>query len=273
MASARAIITDTLAQYGLDKAQASNGRSLADWAWDRYLETGDADMVMVELRDQPAFKERFPAYESLAKQGRALSPAEYVAYEQTVASLLQNYGVPDSMFDLPDIVTDMLVNDVSAAEFSERLQVNAQASLTAPPEVRQSLEDLYGVGPGEMLAFFLDPDRALPKIQQQYVSAQIRGAALQRRFTLERAEAEWLASMGYTYEQTREAAERAAVSRGLAQGTTSIEQSQMLLAGLGDTNAANAVQREAASRTARFSGGGEAAAEREGLSGLAPSAS
>jgi hypothetical protein len=273
MAGARDIIDNTLAEYGLAEAYANDGESLSEWAWNRYLETGDADLVMVELRSQQAFKDRFPAYDILAEKGRALSPAEYIAYEQTLASMLQNYGVPDGIFDLRDVVTEMLTNDVSATEFSERLAINAEASLTAPPEVAQSLQDMYGVGPGEMLAYYLDPDRALPKLQQQYTAAQIRGAALERQFTLDRQRAERFAELGYTYEQARAAAEAADTARGLTGGANAVGATQLFGSGLGDTAAITAVRRAIASRQARFAGGGTAAQEREGISGLAASGS
>ena len=127
---ARAIIENTLAEYGLATGMANDGKALADWAWDRYLDTGDADQVMVELRSQQAFKDRFPAYDELAKAGRALSPAEYVAYEKAVYAQFQSYGVPGGILDDKETITEMLLNDVSAAEVSGRLALNAQATLT-----------------------------------------------------------------------------------------------------------------------------------------------
>ena len=268
---ARAIIENTLAEYGLATGMANDGKVLADWAWDRYLDTGDADQVMVELRSQQAFKDRFPAYDELAKAGRALSPAEYVAYEKAVYAQFQSYGVPGGILDDKETITEMLLNDVSAAEVSERLALNAQATLTAPEEVRTALMDMYGMSEGGILAYYLDPDRALPKLQQQYVSSQIAGAAAERQFSLDRAEAERLASLGYTYEQTRQAAENAAGVRGLAGGAFGVAESDLLEGGLGGVEAARRVYRAQQSRLAGFSGGGTAAAQNEGVTGLSGS--
>lgn len=265
---ARAIIENTLAEYGLANGRANSGGTLADWAWRRYLETGDAEQVMVELRSQQAFKDRFPAYEELAKRGRALSPAEYVAYEQTVYSLLQSFGIDDGLYNTPDTVTRLLLNDVSASEFSERLAINAEASITAPDEVRDALQDMYGVGAGGMLAYYLDPDNALPKLQQQYAAAQIAGAAAERQFSMDRQQAERLATLGYTYEQARQAAQQGAAAGGLSVGSHAVSYDDLLNAGLGDVGARSRVERAIASRTAAVSGGGSAASEQSGVSGL-----
>lgn len=270
---ARTIIESTLASYGLATGRANDGESLADWAWGRYLETGSADVVMIELRQQQAFKDRFPAYDELAKKGRALSPQEYIAYEQSIYSLLQSFGVPEGLFDNAETVAELLINDVSASEFSERLQLNAAASLSAPEEVRVALDEMYGVGPGGLLAYYLDPDRALPKLQQQFVAAQISGAAAERQFSVAKQEAERLAALGYSYEQVRQAAGQGALMGGLAVGGQAVSRDDLLMAGLGDVGAVRRTTRAAASRMAQFSGGGSPAAEQEGVSGLGGSSS
>lgn len=268
--SAREIIASILAQYGLHTALAEDGRPLVDWAWERYLEVGDANVVMIELRAQPAFKNRFPAYDELAKQGRALSPAEYVAYEQSFYNLLQQYGVPDGVFG-PEKVTELLLNDVSASELSERLALNATAMFTAPQEVRDALRTMYGVDEGSLLAYWLDPDAALPKLQQRMTSAQIAAAAAERNFGMVRSEAERFASLGYGWEDARQAAEEAAAVRGLSVGTNRVGERDVLFAGLGDESAQRRVRRAISSRLARNLSGGRAVEERSGVSGLADS--
>lgn len=263
---ARQYLDSQLGTWGLSGYEANNGKSLSDWAWERYLETGDAEIVLLELRQQKGFKDRFPAYEQLAKEGRALTPDQYVQYERTYFALLQQYGVPDGIFDDRDHVASLLLSDVSATEVSERLALNAQATLTAPQEVRDSLEEMYGLGPNDLLAYYLDPDEALPKIQQQYTAAQIRGAVVQRDFTLSRQDAERYAALGYTYEQAREASEVADVTRGLT--GAGVSERDLVAAQFGDTNAVRNVYRAAAGRRAAFSGGGLAASQQEGLVGL-----
>jgi hypothetical protein len=266
-ASARDLVNERLGQYGLDERYRSNdGRPIGDWAWERYLETGDIDMVLTELRSQQGFKDRFPAYDYLASQGRAITPDQYVAYETQFYGLAQAYGVPDGVFGA-DYITSMLKNDVSASEASERFAINAEASLTAPSEVRTALADMYGVTEGGMLAYYLDADQALPVLKQQFTAAQIQGASMERQFSLQRAQAEDLAARGVTYEQTREAAKNADLSRGLV-GEQGVAEADLLLAGLGNSEAIRDVTRAALSRRSRFSGGGSAAQEQGGVAGL-----
>ncbi len=70
--SAKAVLEQALGMYGLS--------SLAEWAWSRYLETGSTDLVFLELRQQSAYKARFPAMAALAARGQAISEASYVEY-------------------------------------------------------------------------------------------------------------------------------------------------------------------------------------------------
>ena len=104
--SARAVLQAALDQYGLG--------SLAEWAWNRYLETGSTDQVFLELRQQSAYRQRFPAMEALSRSGRAISEASYIEYERTVTQTLHQYGIPRGMYDTPDAIANLLVNDVSA---------------------------------------------------------------------------------------------------------------------------------------------------------------
>jgi hypothetical protein len=266
---ARDIITDILAQFGLDQEVADDGSSLPDWAWTRYLETGDESAVMIELRTQGAFHRRFPAYKTLAERGMALSPQEIVAYERTFAGIMHAYGVPDTMFDIRTTVTDLLVKDVSATEVAERAALAAEASLTAPPEVRQRLEDLYGIQPGDMVAYWLNPDESLPKVRQRWQAAQVSGAAAEHGFTVEREKAEELAARGYTYDQARAASEQAAGLRGLTAGDNAVSSPSTLLGSrMGDAEAAREVERAVLSRRARGQGGGQAAESDKGVIGL-----
>ena len=256
--SARQYLRDELERYGL--------QSLADWAWERYLETGDSIQVMIELRDRPEFHQRFPAYKQLADEGRAISPDEYITYEQQAFQLAQQYGVPDGMFGSSDI-TRLLVGNVSATELSERLNINARAALTAPQEVRDYMYENYGLDEGGLLAYYLDPDKSLPKLEQRYVAAEIGGAAAERQFALQREEAERLASQGYGYEDARRAAEAAATTRGLA-GEQGLRESDLFTARPGDTAAQQRLFRAVSSRQARFSGGGGGSSEQAGVTGL-----
>lgn len=264
--SAKAIIVGFLDRYGLG--------ALGDWAWSEYLAGVSVDQIMLDMRDHPLYKQRFPAMEALAQQGRAISEAEYMAYETSTRQILQSYGVPQGMYDTPGDITRLLLNDVSVSEVNDRIQTAAAAAYTAPAETRQAIQDRFGVAGGDLIAFWLDPDKALPIIQQQYQSAQITGASRQQKVSIDYDEADRLAANGITYQQALAGFRQVASTEGLAYGQGETAGTAERVAGVfGDAAAQQKVTRVVKGRQAGFRGGGQAAEDREGVTGLGSSRS
>ena len=260
-ADARTLITNALDQYGLG--------SLGTWAWNRYLETGSTAQVMLELRDQQAYKSRFPAMEALAKSGQAITEAAYVNYEQTVGNLLQQYGIPRGMYDTPDQIATMLTHNVSPSEVNQRLQIATTAAYNAPPEVKAALAQQFGVSGGDLTAYFLNPDKALPLIQQKVATAEVAGAAERQQVAVDQATAERLASQGITYDQASQGFGQVAGLQTLkGVGGEAPTEADLIGAAFGDQAAAAKVGRVQAGRAAAFQAGGGAQAATSGVSGL-----
>lgn len=148
-----------LGQYGLG--------DLSEWAWGRWQDGVSMDQIMVELRQQPAYKTRFPAMETLAQEGRAISEGEYIGYEKAAAGLMRQYGLTPGFYDQPDDFAALIGQGVSIAELSQRLNTYQSIAFNTDPNVRSELERLYGVTLGDLTALEIDPARALPLIQQQ----------------------------------------------------------------------------------------------------------
>jgi hypothetical protein len=259
--SAKAILQGTLDQYGLG--------ALADFAWSEYLAGASMEQIMLDIRDRPEYKQRFPAMEQLASSGEAITEAAYIDYEKTVRGLLQQYGITPGLYDTPEGIADLLTNRVSASEVNSRLQLAAANAYSAPAEVRDAFFSEYGGQPGDLVSYYLDPDRAAPLIQQQWQAARVMGAATQERLSLQRAEAERLAANGVTFEQARAGFGQV---RSLAPLTTGpgerIDQSELIDATFGGADAAKKLARVQNSRRAAFAGGGSAAETQQGVSGL-----
>lgn len=195
--SATEIIQETLAELGL--------ASLAGRLWDRYKETGSLEQVFFELRETPEYKARFAGLDTLRKKGRAISEAAYIEYERQAARLFHSAGLPEGFYDEPGDFAGWIGGEVSLAELQGRVEMARVAAFESPPELRDEFERLYGVGAGGLTALFLDPDRALPLIQQQFLSAQIGTAARRSDFgALTRGEAERLAQEGVTADRAAE---------------------------------------------------------------------
>jgi len=274
--SARAIVTAFLEQFGLG--------SLGAWAWERYLALGGEpsalSQITAEMTDRPEFAARFPAYKDLAAKGRAMSPAEMLSYETVMAGILHNAGIPSGFYDQPEDFAEFMRNEVSVAEIEQRVSLAQQAALDAPAETRQALADLYGIGTGQIVAMFLDPDRALPVIRQQYTAAALSGTATRTGYgPLSATEAERLAALGVDETQAAEGFSTLAQSQDLfdvqageQRTDTAIGREQQLGAAFGsDAASQRRIAKRRRERAAQFEGAAGFGLGREGVAGLGTS--
>jgi hypothetical protein len=260
--SAAAIVEDWLNSRGL--------YGLGEWAWQRILDGASPDELYLEVRDQPQYKARFPAMEELSKSGRAMSEDQYIAYEKNVRELLQRYAVPAGMYDTPEGMKGLILSDVSPAEVNERLTLATSAAYQAPQEVRDALVRNYGVSAGDMTGFYLDPDKAMPLLEQQYRSAQVSGAAAITGVGTALSQAERLAAQGVTFDQALAGFDKVAQTEGLAGalGGETISEAERTDATFTGGAQRTKMERVQQSRAASFTDQGGAVADREGVTGL-----
>lgn len=265
-ASAEDILRSTLEQYGLGE--------LAGWLWGEVSAGTPQEEVYLKMVEQPAYQARFPAMAELRKEGRAISEAEYIGYERGLRQIEQQYGLTRGIVSDSTTVAKSLLADVSVREMEERARIAQSAAYQAPVEVRDALSSMYGVDMGGMTSYFLDADRALPLIEQQYAAAQIAGAASLRLVGVEREQAERLAAQGVNYEEALQGFSAVAQTERLGSGSgETVGQSVRTAAQFGDAAARQAVTRVQQSRRAVFGGGGSAAETQQGVVGLGSSVS
>ena len=213
--SAKEIIADILESYGLG--------NLVDQAWEMLIEmdSPDADPVARQLRRTEEFQERFKGMQLRSENGHAaISPAEYVALERAYKQTMMAAGLPRNFYDSSDDLAEFIGNDVAQAEFTQRVSLAAEAARSVAPNLKTQLQSMYGVGidnDGELVAYFLDPDRAVDVIEQrlQLEAAGLSAAALGTMGSgLTRETAERLADMNV---QGREITQRFAGQRALTQ--------------------------------------------------------
>lgn len=198
MPSARGIIEATLARYGLG--------SLADWAWDRWQDGQSMEQIMLEMRTTTAYKNRFPAMEQLAQEGRAITEEAYMEYESTIRQLTSQFGLPTSIYGARDYISELLISDVSPSEAQSRMQLASAASLTAPPEYREAAADLFGITQSQWTSLWLETERTLPELERLFAASAIAGeATIADLGQLSSAMAERIADAGISREQARQA--------------------------------------------------------------------
>jgi hypothetical protein len=178
----------------------------------------------LKLRDTNAYKKRFAANASrIAKGLSALNEAEYIGLEDQYQNIMRQYGLPASYYTRGDMgrqegFEKFLANDVSAAELEDRVMTAQSRVLNANPEVLASLKQFYpDITDGDILAYTLDPDKALTDIKRKVTAAEIGGAAMQRGLGTTMARAEELGAAGITKQQAQQGF--GAIAGGLTRGS------------------------------------------------------
>lgn len=263
-------IRDILAQYGLE--------SLADQYFAK-LQAGEPDSsVALWLRSTTEYKARFPGMTLRQANGLpAISESEYISYESTAQQLFREAGLPQGFYDTPDDFAKWIGGNVSIKELAERVDNGYLAAAQADPATKAELQRLYNVSDGQLAAYFLDPDRALPVIQKQFLAAQESGAAVRTGFgALTQMQAEAIASLGVSPDQAQQTFEQLATMGEIVTALpgerqdTAISTDTEIAAGFqGDAKAAQDLSAKIDQRKAQFAGGGSVlTSEQQGLIGL-----
>ena len=164
----------------------------------------------LRLRASDAYKKRFAANQARIQRGlRALSEAEYITLEDQYQTIMRNYGLPESYYTRGEMGRQegferFIGGDVSAAELEDRIQTAQNRVINAAPEVSRALREFYpGISNGDILAYALDPDKAITEIRRKVTAAEIGAGAMQAGLATGVTRAEELGRFGITGEQAR----------------------------------------------------------------------
>ena len=213
--SAYDILLEEFNRYGLG--------SLVEPLKGLVMENVSPSEFSLRLQQTDAYKKRFSANADRISKGlAALRPAEYLAMEDAYQNIMRNYGLPASYYAKDSLGTQagfnqLLANDVSATELEDRVMTAQNRVQNANPEVYKALKAFYpDITNGDILAYTLDPTKALDMIKRKVTAAEIGGAALAQGLTTDAATAENLARYGITGEKAQQGYEQVAgmVPRG-----------------------------------------------------------
>ena len=165
----------------------------------------------LELQNTDAYKKRFVANQDrIAKGLKVLSPAEYIGMEDQYQNIMRNYGLPASYYTKGDLgiqegFNKLLANDVSATELEDRVMTAQNRVVNADPQVKEALKKFYpDITDGDILAYSLDPSKALTDIKRKVTAAEIGGAALGQGLAASQLSAEGLAAAGVNKQQAQQ---------------------------------------------------------------------
>ena len=165
----------------------------------------------LRLRDTDAYKKRFAANQARIKNGlRALSEAEYILEEDKYQDVMRRYGLPESYYTRGDMgrqegFEKLIGGDVSPVELEDRIQTAQNRVVNANPEVSRALREFYPeITGGDILAYALDPSKAIENIKRKVGAAEIGAGAMQAGLKTGLARAEELQRYGVTKETAQQ---------------------------------------------------------------------
>jgi hypothetical protein len=152
-----------------------------------------------------AFQARFAGNKARIAAGLPpLSPAEYIATEKSYRAIMGAAGLPKGFYDSKDDFTKFISMDISATELQNRVNVAAKSIANADPFYTQSLQSMYGLSTGDMIAHALDPNAALPLLQKQAAAVEFGAAAGRQGLGVSASTAEQYAGLGVTSAQAEQ---------------------------------------------------------------------
>jgi hypothetical protein len=167
----------------------------------------------IRLRESEPYKKRFAANaQRVAKGLTALDEATYLGMEDQYQEVMRQYGLPASYYAKDATgkqagFEQLLANDISNVELTDRLMVAQDRVLKANPEVLKTIREFYpDITNGDILAYTLDPKNAIKDIQRKATAAEIGAAQTGAGLQATLAGAERLAADKVTGEQYQAAA-------------------------------------------------------------------
>lgn len=225
-------------------------------------------LVRQRIMESPSYMEKYGNLNNARlKAGLpALDPETIQGERQTYKTLMRRAGVPEGFYDQDSDFDQFLTNDISPDEVASRLNLaNEVVGESVSPEMAEAFKRYYGIKKGDLVAYYLDPDRAEPLLQKQAQAAILGGVAKQEDLGVNRNLAEKMVERGIDEGQARAAAkdsaEVAPVWDTLAglDGQGDISRKQVFKGNLGMADGVLQKGRALASRErARFSGSADA---------------
>ena len=171
--TAREILRTGLASYGLE--------GLYDAIWTKYtrgeVDPGNSDAFIYSLKEEPAYKQRFAANEIRRAKGLPeLLPSTYLSMEREYKNVMSFNGLPQGFYSDSDQLNKLIGGDVSVNELNNRLRDAYRVVKDAPADVTEKLRTMYGLSDGDILAYFIDPEKARPMMTSGEYKIQAQAA-------------------------------------------------------------------------------------------------
>ena len=208
---------------GLDRNFVSQLVGIIDGLYQGNVAPTQGQMLNAIYNSEP-YKQRFSANEVIRQRladgkgrpgDRLLSPKEYIDLENTYRQIFQDAQMPTGFYDAPEDFNTLISNSISAAELKSRVDTASDALQKADPATLNSLNRYYGLSKGDLVAYLLDPAKAMPvlegvskraenvnglnsnaDLQRMYESAKVGGSAERQGLNVDKTMSEEIVDLG-----------------------------------------------------------------------------
>lgn len=228
--SAWAVLKAEFDKYGLG--------SLADAVKDMIINGTPSAQATMILRERPEYKVRFAGNEARRTAGlNVYDEGTYLDLENTMAEIFTAYGQKSLMGSTREQQQATFAKYIGATiaptELKRRMDIATGLS-KSDNNTLKAIKQLYPmIGDNDIVAYFLNPQETLPKLETKAQAASIGGAFLQQGLKINSASMEEYAALGISREQAQLGAAqiasvlpRAAQLRSYENGTYTQEQAE-----------------------------------------------
>ena len=218
-----------LTNWGILNANDPNSTDLMNQITTLAQQGAQPDTIALTIQNSAAYKARFSGNDARVAAGfSAYSAADYMTAENNYRSILSESGVPDK-YQTQSFLASLIGKNVGTATLQNYVNMASQLATTQDPYMLQTAYQQYGLTQGDLVAHFLDPNTAVPILQQQFAGTQIAAEAARQNMALNQQNALSLAAQGVTQQQAQ---------TGFTNIGSQLAQQQQIAASLGG-NAAN----------------------------------
>ena len=267
--SAKDIVNGYLKEAGLG--------TLSDETWKQWNAGTSVEQIMDYVRGTPEYAARFPAMAALRTAGRSISESQYVDKEQADIDMMTTYGIPADIANNRNLLGSLIANNVNQVTLQQRLMAGQDSIMSQDKNVLAYAKEQFGLTPGDLTAFVLNPDISVPILQQKAKAIQIGGAAFQEKQAVDAQQAMALAAAGITAQQAQQGFGNIAQQGQFQQAlpgdiSGNLTNEELINAQFGmDPVALAKLKKVAATRADEFQGGGQFTASATGVTGIGSS--
>jgi len=192
-----------LINWGILNANDPNSADLMKQITTLAQQGAQPDTIALTIQNSKAYAARFSGNAARVANGlSAYDPASYLLAEQNYSQILNEAGV-GPQYQTQAFFANLIGKNIGTTTLQQYVNMASDLATTSDPYLLQTASQQYGLSKGDLIAHFLDPNTALPIIQQQFAATQTSAEAARQNLALNQQNAMTLAAQGVTQQQAQ----------------------------------------------------------------------